>query len=195
MGKLFVIMGKSATGKDSLYQEIVKRHPELQEIVSYTTRPIRAGETYGKEYFFVSKEEMHEMREQGKLIECRKYDTVHGPWFYFTADDGQIDLKADKKYILISTLEGYEKLQSFYGIENIVPIYIEVDDLVRLERALVREKLQKSPCAQELCRRFMADEEDFDKEKLKMAGIERRIRNDDFDEAVENIEKLISNIG
>ncbi len=195
MGKLFVIMGKSATGKDSLYQEIVTRHPELKEIVSYTTRPIRAGETYGKEYCFVSKEEMYEMREQGKIIECRKYDTVHGPWFYFTADDGQIDLAKDTKYILISTLEGYEKLQSFYGIENIVPIYIEVNDLVRLERALKREKTQKSPCAQELCRRFLADEEDFDKEKLKMAGIERRIRNDDFDTAVEIIEKLIVDIG
>ncbi len=195
MGKLFVIMGKSATGKDSLYQAILERHPELREIVTYTTRPIRAGETYGKEYFFVSPEEMYEMREQGKIVECRKYDTVHGPWFYFTADDGQIDLAKDVSYILISTLEGYEKLQGFYGIENIVPLYIEVDDMERLERAMKREKSQKSPCAQEVCRRFLADEEDFATEKLQVAGIERRIRNDDFDQAVENIEKLISNIG
>ncbi len=192
MGKLYVIMGKSATGKDSLYQAMVERHPELQEIVTYTTRPIRAGETYGKEYFFVSKEEMYEMREQGKIIECRRYETVHGPWFYFTANDGQIDLSTEKNYILISTLEGYEKLQGFYGIENIVPVYIEVDDMERLERAVKREKSQKSPCAQELCRRFLADEEDFTKEKLKMAGIERRIRNDDFEVAVQNIEKLMS---
>lgn len=192
MGKLFVIMGKSATGKDSLYQAIVERHPELQQIVTYTTRPIRAGETYGKEYFFVSKEEMYEMREQGKIIECREYDTVLGPWFYFTADDGQIDLTAEKKYILISTLEGYEKLQAFFGIENVVPIYIEVNDFERMERALKREKNQNSPCVQELCRRFLADEEDFAKEKLKTAGIDSRIHNDDFEEAVKNIEKLMS---
>ena len=38
MGKLFVIMGKSATGKDSLYQRIVEDFPELQQVVTYTTR-------------------------------------------------------------------------------------------------------------------------------------------------------------
>ncbi len=191
MGKLFVIMGKSATGKDSLYQAIVERHPELQEIITYTTRPIRAGETYGKEYYFVNKDEMYELREAGKIIECREYNTVMGPWFYFTADDGQIDLSTDKKYILISTLEGYEKLQAFYGVENIIPVYIEVDDFERLERGLKREKQQQIPCVRELCRRFLADEEDFDKEKLKMAGIDRRIRNDNLEEAIANIEKLL----
>lgn len=190
MGKLFVIMGKSATGKDSLYRRIVERHPELREVVTYTTRPIRAGETYGKEYYFVSKEEMYEMREQGKVIECREYDTVLGPWFYFTADDGQIDF-AKGNYILITTLEGYEKLESFYGVEKIVPIYIEVDDFVRLERAVRREKEQVSPCVPELCRRFLADEEDFSEEKLQMAGIESRIQNDDFDTALGDIEVLI----
>ena len=139
MGKLFVIMGKSATGKDSIYHEIVKRCPQLREIITYTTRPMREGETYGKEYYFVTKEEMYEMRENGKIIECREYDTVLGPWFYFTADDGQLDFdKGD--YILISTLEGYEKLQAAFGIGSIVPVYIEVDDLERLERAVRRER-------------------------------------------------------
>lgn len=190
MGKLFVIMGKSATGKDSLYQSIVESHPELKEVVTYTTRPIRSGETYGKEYYFVSKEEMYELREQGKIIECREYDTIHGPWFYFTANDGQIDFSKGN-YILITTLEGYEKLQAFYGIEKIVPIYIEVDDFERMERALQRERAQGSPCVPELCRRFLADEEDFSEEKLQMAGIETRIRNQDFDTARKNIEVLI----
>ncbi len=190
MGKLFVIMGKSATGKDSIYHEIVKRCPQLREVITYTTRPMREGETYGKEYYFVTKEEMYEMRENGKIIECREYDTVLGPWFYFTADDGQLDFdKGD--YILISTLEGYEKLQAAFGIGSIVPVYIEVDDLERLERAVRRERSQVSPCVPELCRRFLADEEDFSEERLQMAGIEMRIVNEDLETAVENVEKLI----
>ena len=190
MGKLFVIMGKSATGKDSIYHEIVKRCPQLRQNITYTTRPMREGETYGKEYYFVTKEEMYEMRENGKIIECREYDTVLGPWFYFTADDGQLDFdKGD--YILISTLEGYEKLQAAFGIGSIVPVYIEVDDLERLERAVRRERSQVSPCVPELCRRFLADEEDFSEERLQMAGIEMRIVNEDLETAVENVEKLI----
>ena len=191
MGKLFVIMGKSATGKDSLYRKLVKKHPELIEIVSYTTRPIREGETEGKEYHFVTEQQMLELKEQGKIAECRKYYTVRGPWYYFTADDGQIDFGSGANYILISTLEGYEKLRNFYGKENIVPIYIEVEDFVRLERAMKRERQQKSPCAAELCRRFVADEEDFSEERLQAAEITNRIENDDLEQALEQIEKLI----
>ncbi|MDY3775452.1 MAG: guanylate kinase [Eubacterium sp.] len=190
MGKLFVIMGKSATGKDSLYQKIVEDFPDLKEVVTYTTRPIRAGETYGKEYFFVTEEELHEMQEAGKIIECRQYQTVHGPWYYFTANDGQIDLsKGD--YILITTLEGYCKLETFFGIRQVVPIYIEVDDFERIQRALKREKEQKTPCVAELCRRFLADEEDFSEEKLEETGIEIRVQNNDFREALGHIEDMI----
>ena len=158
--------------------------------VTYTTRPIRAGETYGKEYFFVSEEEMHEMQEDDKIIECRVYQTVHGPWYYFTANDGQINLEKGN-YILITTLEGYRKLETFFGIDQVVPIYIEVDDFDRIERALKREKEQNTPCVAELCRRFLADEEDFSEEKLDETGIDIRVRNDDFEEALSHIETMI----
>ena len=92
---------------------------------------------------------------------------------------------------MISTLAGYEKLQGVFGIDKIVPVYIEVDDVERLERAVARERAQTSPCVPELCRRFLADEEDFSEEKLQEAGIEMRIENKDSDRAMEHIEKLI----
>lgn len=52
MGKIFYLMGKSASGKDTLYQEILKRLPQLKTVVPYTTRPIRIGEQNGKRIFF-----------------------------------------------------------------------------------------------------------------------------------------------
>lgn len=191
MGKLYVIMGKSATGKDSLYRALVEKHPELKMVVSYTTRPIRAGEVEGKEYHFVTVEQMNEMQAQSKIAECRKYDTVHGAWYYFTADDGQIDFQKPENYVIISTLEGYEKLRGFYGETNVLPIYIEVEDFIRLERAVSREKQQKNPCVAEICRRFIADAEDFSEERLAQAGIQKRIVNDEFEKALASIEKLI----
>lgn len=194
MGKLFVIMGKSATGKDSLYKRLMEQNSELKEIVSYTTRPIREGETEGKEYHFVTEYQMEELREQGRIAECRKYDTVRGPWYYFTADDGQIDFESGDSYVLISTLEGYEKLRHFYGKDNIVPIYIEVDDFERLERAVKRERQQKSPCVAELCRRFLADEEDFSEERLRAAEVSNRIINNDLEQALKQMEKLIGDL-
>ena len=53
MGKIFYIMGKSATGKDHLYEALAGREElRLNPIVLYTTRPIRSGEQNGREYFF-----------------------------------------------------------------------------------------------------------------------------------------------
>lgn len=191
MGRLYVIMGKSAAGKDSLYCSLIDRNPMLKTVVPYTTRPIRTGEVEGKEYHFVTESELERMRQQGRIVECRRYDTVHGPWYYFTADDGQLDFSGDEPYVTISTLEGFEKLCAFYGREHVVPVYIEVDDFLRLERAVEREKRQPEPCVAELCRRFAADEEDFSEERLRIAGVEERIQNHVFEEALKKIEELI----
>lgn len=191
MGKLFVIMGKSATGKDTLFYTLLHQNElDIKEVVTYTTRPIRAGEEDGKEYFFVRQNEMYKLKEEGKIIECREYDTVHGPWFYFTVDDGQVDLE-NNDYALISTLEGYVKIRDYYGAENVVPIYITVEDTERLQRALEREKKQIMPCVAEVCRRYLADEEDFSDEKLLAADVPVSVINDDVEHAMEQIIDLI----
>ena len=120
MGKLFVFMGKSASGKDTLYREILKQNPAVMPVIPYTTRPVRAGEIQGKEYHFVTEAMMRQMESMGKIVERRCYETVRGDWYYFTAEDGQIDFEKGN-YALISTLKGYEKIRDFYGGENVVP--------------------------------------------------------------------------
>lgn len=185
MGKIFCVMGKSSSGKDTLYQ-MLKKELEFDSIVPYTTRPIREGETDGVEYHFVTEEEVAELEEAGKIIELRAYNTVHGIWKYFTADDAQIDLEY-RNYLMIGTVEAYQKLKAYYGEEHLVPIYIEVDDGIRLQRALNREKLQEQPKYAEMCRRFLADEVDFSEEKLAEAGIEKRFVNKTLDETKQEL--------
>lgn len=185
MGKIFCVMGKSSSGKDTLYQ-MLKKELEFDSIVPYTTRPIREGETDGVEYHFVTEEEVAELEEAGKIIELRAYNTVHGIWKYFTADDAQIDLE-HRNYLMIGTVEAYQKLKAYYGEEHLVPIYIEVDDGIRLQRALNREKLQEQPKYAEMCRRFLADEVDFSEEKLAEAGIEKRFVNKTLNETKQEL--------
>lgn len=187
MGKIFCLMGKSASGKDTIYSRLLQ-HEELnlKHVVPYTTRPIRSGETDGETYFFCTEEEALRMEQEGKIIELRAYHTVHGIWKYFTADDGQIRLDlAD--YLLIGTLETYEKIRAYYGNENVCPVYVWVDDGVRLERALVRERSQREPKYAEMCRRFLADEEDFSEDNLNRLGISRRFENRDVEKILEEI--------
>ena len=185
MGKLFYLMGKSASGKDTIYKKVKEQMPELRPIVIYTTRPIREGEKEGVEYYFVDDDRLEELQQAGKVIELRAYNTVHGIWKYFTADDGQFD--REDHLIAIGTLESYVQLRKYFGDEKLIPIYIQVDDGVRLERALARERLQKTPKYEELCRRFLADAADFSEEKLLEAQIQKRYFNVDMEDCVQEI--------
>ena len=190
MGKIYYMMGKSSSGKDTLYKEVLKALPELKTLVLYTTRPIREREQEGVEYHFVTDEELERFGKAGKIIEERTYDTVYGAWKYATIEDGQINLAA-YDYLVIGTLESYAGMKKCYGAENLVPIYIEVEDGERLSRALSRERQQEQPKYEEMCRRFLADQKDFSEENLEEAGIVRRYYNDD---KVQCLEKIIGEI-
>lgn len=190
MGKIYYVMGKSSSGKDTIYKELLKRHPEFHTIVPYTTRPIREGEHDGVEYYFVDEKRLKEMQQAGQVIEVRSYNTKCGIWTYFTADDGQIDLE-QYDYLVIGTLVSYEAMKNYFGKNALVPIYIEVEDGERLTRALEREKEQHVPKYAEMCRRFLADEEDFSEENLRRAEIAHRFENEDLSKCLTEIENYI----
>lgn len=177
MGKIYCLLGKSSSGKDTLFKMLLEESGlALKTIVPYTTRPIRVGEQEGVEYHFVTEETQKKLEAEGKIIELRAYDTICGVWKYFTVDDGQIDLATDN-YLVIGTLESYVKMRDYFGAEKLVPLYVEVEDGERLLRALTRERAQKEPNYAELCRRFLADSVDFSAERLKAAGICRWFEN------------------
>ena len=177
MGKIFMLIGKSASGKDHVYKKLLEdRSLHFKPLTLYTTRPMRAGEQNGREYYFSNKEQFEAFRKAGKIIEERVYPTVHGDWYYFTADDGQINDSED--YLTIGTLQSLIKMKEYFGDDRVRPLYIESDAYLRLQRSIGRERKQRSPEYKEVCRRFLADEEDFSEEKIKNAGIDIRFAND-----------------
>ena len=196
MGKIYCIMGKSASGKDTIYKELLKQDKvKLQTLVTYTTRPIREGERDGVEYFFSNEEELENFKSQNKVIEIREYHTMHGVWKYFTVDDGSLNLE-NHSYIFIGTLESYLRLRDYYGKSVLVPIYINLDDGLRLTRALQREQQQDNPKYAELCRRYLADEEDFSKDKLADADVLIQFENDNLESVLDQIvEYMVLNQG
>ncbi len=187
MGRIYYLLGKSATGKDTLYKEILKRRPKLRTVTMYTTRPIREGETDGVEYFFTDREELERQLASGKVIESRTYQTIAGPWTYYTVDDRQFDVADDESCLRIWTLEPYEKMCAYFEAGKMVPVYIEVPDGIRLLRAVKREENQKKPNYREVCRRYLADEKDFSEENLERLGITKRYQNTDMEMCLEEI--------
>ena len=191
MNKIYYIIGKSATGKDTIYKKLLSKYPgELKSVVMYTTRPKREGETDGVTYNYVTEEEFKRLKEEGLIIEERAYDTVHGIWRYFTVKDKRLDLDKDN-YLILGVLESYVATRDYFGKDRVVPMYVEVEDGERLSRALKREKKPGNHRYAEMCRRFLTDTDDFAEDKLKAAGIEKRFENSDLNACMSEIEGYI----
>ena len=191
MGKIICLMGRSASGKDTIFKRLLE-DPGLGlcKVIPYTTRPIREGERDGVEYFFTDEAGFRTLQSEGKIIEDRAYHTVHGLWRYFTVNDRQLQ-DGKINYIMIGTLEAYGKLRDYFGSARLLPVMIELDDGSRLQRALDRERAQEQPKYEEMCRRFLADSRDFAEEKIKAAGITARFQNDDLERCLAEIREYI----
>ena len=172
---LYYLMGKSASGKDSIFHKLLEK-TGWKKLIPYTTRPMREGEVEGQEYHFIRKQEFESGIHSGLMAEHREYDTVFGKWYYGTVLPSDITTGPSCK----STLASYLQLKKKLGHENIFPIYIEVPDKMRLARAFHREEGRGKMTEEEILRRFKADAEDFSEVRLKEAGIKRAYQNIDF---------------
>ena len=193
--KVIYIIGKSSVGKDTIYK-ILKEKMDVVPYVLYTTRPIRNGEKDGVDYNFLTDELMKKYINEipSNVIEYRTYNTVHGPWTYATILDRQFNSKKD--LLMEGTLQSYNSIKNYFDNNKdvkLIPIYIEVEDGVRLERALNRERQQENPKYEELCRRFLADNKDFSEENIKRSGIIKRFENDNLDRCVAEIIEYVKN--
>lgn len=178
MYKLFCLVGKSNTGKDTLAEALLGV-PELglSRLVLYTTRPRRPMDTEGETYHFVSPDQLEVLIRERGLIERRDYHTEHGLWTYCTLSDAE----AQAHRLTVTPLPALCAYREHFGHSAVVPLYIEVPDQDRLLRAIRREANNKSPCYAEVCRRYLADEQDFSRENLSECGIGRLFSNIDFE--------------
>lgn len=150
--KILALFGKSASGKDTIQKWIVENFPELTKgIISCTTRPPRSGEQDGVNYFFLSDEEFAKKVLDGSMLEA----TSFREWLYGTALD---QLDPDKINIGVFNLTGIECILNDHRLE-VAPVWVHASDKTRLMRSLSRED---QPDCKEICRRFLADEKDFD---------------------------------
>ena len=161
---IVVLCGKSCVGKDRIREKICNERKEYyyDKMISFTSRPMRSGEEDGREYWFVSKEHLDEMRNAGLILDYREYKVSNGEiWGYghysYPPSSRYI---ADGIYIAIADLDGAKAFKEAYGDDCIV-IYIEAPYYQRRARANIRDDNKK-----EIERRFKQDDIDFSNEKL-----------------------------
>lgn len=148
--KLLVLFGKSGSGKDTIEKWLV-RTCHFHKAVSYTTRPPREGEINGINYHFISPQEFIELINKKEIIEY----FVFNNWYYGTAKS---EILPD--CINVITVDSFraETLALECPDINTLAVWIQASDKTRLLRNLNREI---SPNCQEICRRFLADEKDY----------------------------------
>lgn len=198
---IYVIVGKSSTGKDTIMQEVIGLTDIVKPLVSHTSRPRRVNERNHKEYHFVSKEEMQLMIENNEFIETRKYDVfnngIKDTWYYGLHKD---EVQVGKDYIVIVDLNGLDDLIKYFGDECITSFYITCCDELRYNRSCKREKLsnlteeEQSKKLMEIERRILADNSDFSSDKTK-GKFDYTYRNEtiqDFNDVINAILEVIS---
>lgn len=125
---MLVLMGKSASGKTTITQELVKKHG-FHSIVTYTSRPMRKGETADVTYHYISKEDFLEKINSGFFAEWKSYEVNGDTWYYGTAIEDLIN--ADEKSVVILTPDGVRDVKR-YGIDCVVIyLYSDIDTIRR----------------------------------------------------------------
>lgn len=194
-GRLFCLMGKSGAGKDTVFHALMQQSSlGLRPVVGYTTRPRRDFETEGVEYHFLTDAAFEALRQAGKIIEERSYRTMHGIWRYATVDDGNVDL-TEGHYLMIATPEALEGLRARFGSDTVVPLCLDVEDGLRLRRMIHRENKRDNPDYSEVCRRFLADEQDFSRSELLRQGIAFSIVNHHLQDCLRQIVDILIDYG
>ncbi len=73
MKPVFVVTGPSGAGKGTLIRGLLERLPQLEAAISATTRPMRAGEENGREYWFLDDDEFSARAGDGEFLEWVEY--------------------------------------------------------------------------------------------------------------------------
>lgn len=182
MRKIFAVVGKASTGKDTL----VKMLGEILGMpiaLSFTTRQMRVGEGQGVEYNFISEDEFWDLHEHGSLAEYTSYNVASGEtWYYGLTKE---ELEKGEYVLVIVNPDGLEQLRKIYG-NKICSILIDAPADVRIKRYLDRDKVTESK-AEECCRRFLADNKMF--KNIKTDYIVNNIG--EITEVYENIDRII----
>lgn len=149
--KILALFGESGTGKDTIQKWIVSNLSNTKGLVSCTTRPQRDYEVDGVDYHFLEADVFANKIIDGSMLEA----TTFNNWFYGTPIEA---LDKDKINVGVFNIQGIECLLDDSRLD-VIPVYVWAPPKERLIRALDREK---NPNCTEVCRRFLADEKDFD---------------------------------
>ena len=178
-GQLFVLSGPSGVGKSSLRESVLKKLPDLEYSISYTTRPPRRQETEGKDYYFVSPDVFQAMKEEGAFIE---WALVHGNYYGTSHEHITKHLKEHRDVLLEIDVRGARQVKARFPEACFV--FVLPPDRETLEHRLLNRGTEKR-------KDMRARLENATAELSEAPWYDYLIINDVLDEGVEALKAVI----
>ena len=178
MISILILIGKTASGKTLIKEELVKRG--FVGITTYTSRPIRKGEKQGITYHYISEDEFKQKIQDRFFVEWKSYDTAEGIWYYGTALE---DLeKAVDNSVIILTPDGFREVKDRLG-DGVFSLYIYANN------STIKKRLKsRGDNKEEAERRFEKDNIDF---KGVENEVDKIVYNNDGYEIDDVVKKIL----
>ncbi len=180
--KIVVLSGPSGSGKSTIVNRLLGAPPvKLMKMVSATTRPARAKEVDGEDYYFLTKEEFESKRIAGSFIEWAE---VFGSGHFYGTLKSEIDraAKANAWAFLEIDVQGALKVLKQYP--SAVTIFLKTTSLDEYERRLRHRNTE----SEEVIQKRLATA----REELKLADqYGYQVINDNLDDAIQEISRII----
>lgn len=181
--KMIVICAPSGTGKSTLLNRLKIEIPDLVWSVSCTTRPMRAGETHGKDYYFIKVETFEKQIANQEFIEWAK---VHSNYYGTSKRFVSEGFANDWKMLFDLDVQGADEMKRIYG-DRAQVIFIEPPSIEELEKRL---RARGTDADHVIVERI----ENARKELLRKHDFDFVIMNDDVEGAYKNLRALVQRI-
>lgn len=178
-GRLIVITGPSGVGKGTLVRSLLSRHPELYLSVSATTRTPRTTEVEGKDYYFLTRDRFQEAIADGEFLEWAEYA---GNYYGTPRASVEEKIALGKQVLLEIEIVGAKQIKKTFP--EALRIFILPPSLEELERRL-RDRATDSEAA--ILKRLERAKTEIDTGQ----EFDVRVINDDFEQAIRNLEVTI----
>lgn len=174
---MLVILGKTASGKDTIVDELVNKYG-YKKIIIYTTRPIRKGEIPDITYNYITEQDFLDKVRQGFFAEYKTYKTVEGTWYYGSALQDYANL--NEKCVIILTPS---------GLKDILKLKIKFSSIyMYANNSTIKNRLAKrGDKKEEAERRLKQDNLDF-------KGIEHIVDKIIYNNETDTLENVVSKI-
>ena len=180
-GLMLVVSSPSGAGKSTLARRLLQNDPQMSMSVSVTTRPKRANEVEGRDYFFVSRERFEEMVREGAFLE---HATVFGNRYGTPASAVEKMLAEGRDVLFDIDWQGAQQLAQ-KAKDDLVRVFILPPSRDELARRL-QERAADPP---EVVARRMAE---ANNEISRWSEYDYVIVNKDIEKAEKQLEAIVA---